>query len=305
MYDLQITPQVIVSRSPRSGSVLGQVPIATPLQIRSAMDEARLGHVAWRGIGLQRRLALARGIRDSLYRHRERVVDVLVAELGKVDQEAWIELLAVMEMVDFYLREAPEVLREQEIPVRLVPNRRFFVQREPFGVVLVIAPWNYPLWLSLGPIVAALITGNSVIYKPSEYATQLASVIALIVTESGVPEEVFQVLYGHGDVGAALIEAHPDRIVFTGGASTGKKIARAAADRLIPTTLELGGKDAAIVLEDADIEYSAAGIVWSGMFNAGQTCASIERVIVVREVADQLIDAMKRAIERFIPSNGD
>lgn len=294
---LHVTPNVIVSKAPRTGHVLGEVPIATPFQIRNMLDEARIGQSAWQGIGLNRRLVFIRALRDSLYRNRDRVLTALVDEQGKVLEEAQSEYLAVLAMLDYYQRSAKSVLQPVRTPVPLVSNRRFLVERRPYGVVLVIAPWNYPLFLSIGPVAAALVAGNTVVYKPSEYATQVGEVIAAVIAEAGIPLEVFQIAHGFGDVGAALIDARPDRIVFTGSVPTGKKIARAAAEHLIPVTLELGGKDAAIVLDDADLKRAAEGIVWAGMFNAGQTCASVERVIVQQSVAAQLQAAMIQVIE--------
>ncbi len=297
---LRLDSGVIIARSPRTGDVLGQVSVATPLQVRTVFAEARLGQIAWEGIGVRRRLIFLRALRDALYRQRERIVNTLMTELGKVQAEAQFEHLAVMEMVDYYLRVGEEVLAPVPVMVRLQPHRRFVIERRPFGVVLVISPWNYPLFLSIGPIAGALLAGNSVVYKPSEYATQIGEVIAATIAEAGIPPEVFHIVHGDGRVGAALIEARPDKIAFTGSVPTGRKIAQAAAARLIPTTLELGGKDAALVLEDADIPHTARGIIWAGMFNAGQTCASVERVIVVRKVADQLLHEMKRVIQEHL-----
>jgi len=293
-------PQVILSTSPVSGAVLGRVTAATPPQIAQAMQQARVGRVAWEGIGLRRRLVFVRALRDALYHSRERILATMVAEQGKVYQEALLEYLTTLEIVDVFLRQAARVLGPQPLHVRLVPTRAHAIERRPFGVVLVIAPWNYPLALSLTPIAAALVAGNSVVYKPSEYATQVGEVIAGLVAGAGIPPEVFHILHGHGDVGAALIEAGPDRICFTGSVATGRKVAQAAARRLIPATLELGGKDAAIVLEDADLRRAAVGVVWGGMFNAGQTCASVERVLVQRRVADRFVAEMRRVVDRYL-----
>ncbi|MBN2470627.1 MAG: aldehyde dehydrogenase family protein [Anaerolineae bacterium] len=296
----RVSSTVIVSRDPRTGNVVGQVPVATPLAIRTAMEAARLGQRAWEGIGLERRLVFMQALRDALYCNRDRMLAALVSEQGKVLEEAQFEYLAVIEVLDFYLRAGGDVLRPREVQARLLPHRQFIVERQPLGVVLVIAPWNYPLFLSLAPIAAALLAGNAVLYKPSEYAAQVGEVLTAIIAEAGIPAEVFQTLHGYGDVGAALIEARPDHVVFTGSVPTGKKIAKAAAEQMITTTLELGGKDAAIVLSDADIEYAARRIIWASMFNAGQTCAAVERVIVERPVAAALLDAMRREIEAHL-----
>ena len=300
-----ITPQVIVARSPRSGEMLGEVRIATPLQIREVMAEARLGQVAWERLGLERRLLFVHALRDALYRHQTHLLDILVAEQGKVREDAFIEFLAIIELVDYSLRHAPAILAERRASERLLPYRRFWVAQRPYGVALVISPWNYPLYLSLGPIVAALIAGNSVILKPSEYATQIGEALAATITEAGFPPEVFHIVHGLGATGAALIDAGPDCIVFTGSAPTGRKIAQAAARRLIPVTLELGGNDAAIVLADADVPRAARGIAWSAMFNAGQTCGSVERVLVDRRIAGQFVDELRAVIEaNLVDSDG-
>jgi len=300
----QAFPQTIVSRSPVNGAVLGQVRIATAQQISQAMDEARLGQVAWARLPIEQRLLFGRALRDALYRQRERIMSTLIAEQGKVHEDAQIEFLAAIEQIDFYLRHAVSILTPEQVNERLLPHRKVWVARRPFGVVLVIAPWNYPLYLSTIPIITALLAGNSVLYKPSEYATQIGEVLAAAVVDAGFPPEVFHILHGYGATGAALVEAGPDRIFFTGSVPTGKRIAQAAAEKLIPVTLELGGKDAAIVFADADIPRAATGVVWSAMFNAGQTCGSVERVLVDRRIADRFVAAMRAVIERQV-MNGD
>src|SRR5258708_27769435 len=152
----------------------------------------------------------------------------------------------------------------------------------------------------MAPIVSALIVGNTVVYKPSEFSTQLGSVIAQVIHEAGIPRDVFQIVQGGGDIGAALVRAHPDKIVFTGSPGTARKIASAAGESLIPLTLELGGKDAAIVLEDADLDRTAAGLAWSGMLNAGQACLSVERIYVRREITGQLVEKLAKIVNEEI-----
>jgi acyl-CoA reductase-like NAD-dependent aldehyde dehydrogenase len=177
-----------------------------------------------------------------------------------------------------------------------VPHRSHFIEYRPFGVVAVIAPWNFPVILSIAPIYAALLTGNAVIYKPSEFAPQTGEIIRKVIHEAGIAPDLFQTVQGYGDLGAALIKARPNKICFTGSVPTGRKVAAAAGELLIPVTLELGGKDAAIVLADADIDRTAAGLAWAGMTNAGQACLSVERIYVERVIADELVEKMRRII---------
>jgi len=184
--------------------------------------------------------------------------------------------------------------------VALIPQRQHRIEQKAYGVVLIISPWNFPLILSVAPILSALIGGNTVLYKPSEYSALTGQLITDLIHEAGIPHEVFQIVQGYGDVGAALIDAQPDKIVFTGSVATGRKVAASAGEKLIPVTLELGGKDAAIVLEDADLDRAALGITWAGLVNAGQACLSIERVYVMRPVADRLVAKMAAVVDRYV-----
>jgi acyl-CoA reductase-like NAD-dependent aldehyde dehydrogenase len=220
----------------------------------------------------------------------------MVAEIGRPSFEAWTEFWPSIELVAFYNRIAAKTLKPEHVFVPLVPHRTFSVEQRPYGVIGIISPWNFPLILSITPIVGALIAGNAVVYKPSEFSTQVGEMIARAIWEAGVPRDVFQIIHGAGDVGAALIKAKPDKIVFTGSPATGRKIAVAAGEQLIPVTLELGGKDAAIVLEDADLDRTAVGLVWGGMINAGQACLSVERIYARREIADALVQKITKIV---------
>ncbi len=299
-------PRPIVSVNPATGQKLGEVRAASPSDVKAIMETARLAQPAWEQADLKRRLALIRSLKNALYRNMDLIIDTLVAEQGRPPFEAIVEVWPSVELLAHYLRTAPRTLAPRRMFVSLVPHRVHWIERKPFGVVLVIAPWNFPLFLSLAPIAAALITGNTVVYKPSEFATRSGEVLAKAIREAGIPPEVFQIVHGEGDIGAALIREKPDKICFTGSVGTGRKVAAAAGELLIPVTLELGGKDAAIVLDDADLDRAAAGITWGGMINAGQACASVERVYVARSVADQLVEKMAKIINdnvRLGPGN--
>jgi acyl-CoA reductase-like NAD-dependent aldehyde dehydrogenase len=163
------------------------------------------------------------------------------------------------------------------------------ILREPYGVIGVIAPWNYPLLLSINPVITALFTGNAAVLKPSEYSPYSGLLVEELCRDAGLPEGLVQVIIGGGPTGEALVRSGVDKVFFTGGSETGKSVMAAAADSLTPVALELGGKDAAIVLEDADLERTAQGIVWGAFQNAGQTCLSVERVFVVEGIYDAFL----------------
>ncbi|HVO44497.1 MAG TPA: aldehyde dehydrogenase family protein [Aggregatilineales bacterium] len=294
------TSPVIVSTSPATGRKLGEVPIATSDDIKSAMVTARLAQEPWDRLGLPSRLALVRGVLESFYRSTDTLIDKVVAEQGRPRFEVMAEFLVTIELIRYFSSVAGKILAPQDVFVRLLPWRKHRIEYRPFGVVLVITPWNFPLVLSVAPILAALIGGNTVIFKPSEFSTQLGELLVSVFHQGGIPDEVLQIVHGDGKVGAELIAVHPDKIAFTGSAVTGRKVAAAAGNLLIPVSLELGGKDAAIVLGDADLNRAAEGIVWGGMHNAGQACASVERVYVMRPVADRLVQKMVRVMNDHI-----
>ena len=299
--------QTIVSYNPATEEPIGEVVCATPEDIEIAMQKARDSQFAWSQRPLDERLKISREIQRGIYRRFDELADLITAEQGKVKQESVQELLAQMELISFYCRNAKKVLKPRRPLVKLVPHRRHVIERRPHGVVLVISPWNFPILLGYTPALTALIAGNSVILKPSEYTPLVAQVIGEIVHEAGVPKEVFQVLHGTGkEVGAALLEAKPNAVCFTGSEYTGRKIAARAGELLIPVILELGGKDAAIVLEDANIDRTARGLMWGNIYNSGQMCLSVERVFVMRSVADEFVETLKMTMEKYVnPSAPD
>jgi acyl-CoA reductase-like NAD-dependent aldehyde dehydrogenase len=233
-----------------------------------------------------------RNVVSMLYRHSAELIETLKTEQGKPEFEAYVEFWPTIELTAYYSRKAKGVLKPKRILVPLVPQRQHWIEHKPYGVVGIISPWNFPVILSLPPIIAALLTGNTVIFKPSEFSPKIGQILADVLHEAGVPEDVFQIVHGFGEVGAALVKAKPDKLVFTGSPATARKISVAASQDLIPMTLELGGKDAALVLKDADLDRTALALVWAGMLNAGQACLSVERIYVRREVADELVQKM-------------
>ncbi|MCB9437235.1 MAG: aldehyde dehydrogenase family protein [Anaerolineales bacterium] len=298
---VRVPNPIIISTNPATQTPIAEVPCATPDQIEAAMQKARTAQPAWAARPIEERANLLRDIQHQLYHHRQEVVDMVVKEQGKSAHEALlVEVLTSLEILGYFRKTAPKVLKPRRVFAHVLLHRRHVIQHEPHGVVLVISPWNFPVYLSIPPIAAALVAGNTVIFKPSEYATQTSALVSKLIHDAGIPADVFQTINGYGDVGAALIEAHPDKICFTGSERVGRKIATTAGEKLIPVTLELGGKDAALVMDDAQIDRAARDILWAGTVSAGQACASIERVYVMRSVADQLIDKMQHYMDAFI-----
>src|SRR5437667_1749922 len=178
------------------------------------------------------------------------------------------------------------------------------IVREPYGVIGIISPWNYPFSIPATEAMAALVAGNAVVLKPSEFTSLVALELASLLHAAGVPKDVFQVVPGDGATGAALIGSDIDKLSFTGSVATGKQIAQAAAARLLPVVLELGGKDPMIVLDDADVDVSSSGAVWGAFVNAGQACLSVERCYVHRKIYDGFVSACVEKAKRLRVGNG-
>src|SRR5208337_516217 len=176
--------------------------------------------------------------------------------------------------------------------------------REPHGVIGIISPWNYPFSIPATESLSALVTGNAVVLKPSELTSLAALELASLLHQAGVPKDVFQVIVGDGATGSALLNAEIDKLVFTGSVATGKRIAQAAAARLLPVVLELGGKDPMLVLDDADVDVASSGAVWGSFVNAGQTCLSVERCYVHRSIYPRFLDLAVQKTRKLRVGNG-
>jgi acyl-CoA reductase-like NAD-dependent aldehyde dehydrogenase len=232
-----------------------------------------------------------------LQRRAEDVADRLRAETGKPLSEALAEVLVSVDLIRFYLQAAPKHLRPRRVRTSWVVSKAAWIEYDPYGVVGAITPWNYPFILPMDCVTPALFAGNAVVVKPSEFTSWTAELIPELCADAGLPGGLVQVVTGDGSTGRALVESGVDRLVFTGSTATGKKIMATAAQSLTPVTLELGGKDPAIVLEDADLERTARGVVFGSLFNAGQTCISVERVLVVGAVHEAFVDRVTRLVQ--------
>ncbi len=275
--------------NPATGERFGEIPMATPADVEQAMLDMRAAAAIWGRKPVAERVRILRLFQEAIIDARDEISAVINQDCGKSRQDALIELLVTADFTNEYCNRAPEWLRPQEVSRGLYLFKKCLIEYRPRGVVAVIAPWNYPLLLSMPPMVAALLAGNTVLLKPSEVTAATGALVERLFQR--VPElaPFVRVLHGDGSIGASLVRAKPDFIFLTGSTPTGKKVMRAAAEHLIPVTCELGGKDATIVLEDADISAAARWSVWGAFFNAGQTCMAVERVYVVEPVHEQFV----------------
>jgi len=275
--------------NPATGAKFGEVQMTTPEAVQYAVDEMRQSFPIWNSKSVKERIRILRKFQTLLIDKRDEITNILNQDCGKSRQDGLIELFVTVDMLAQYCAHAPKWLKRKRVSSGLYLFKQCFVEYRSHGVVAVIAPWNYPLTLALPPVLAALLAGNTVVLKPSEVTAATGVLIERLI--QSVPEltPFVRIVHGGGQVGAALTQAKPDYIFVTGSTPTGKKILQAASEHLIPVALELGGKDAMIVLDDADIDAAARWGAWGAFFNTGQTCMAVERVYVVESKYDEFV----------------
>jgi acyl-CoA reductase-like NAD-dependent aldehyde dehydrogenase len=277
--------------NPATGETIANVPDLGPEAVAEMAARGRAAQPAWEAFGFDGRARVLLRAQKWLMDNAEQVVSTIVSETGKTFEDASLaEIGYAGNAFGFWAREAPNYLGDERVKSSqvLVKGKKILMRYRPLGLIGVIGPWNYPLTNSFGDCIPALAAGNSVILKPSEITPLTSLLMAEGLRECGLPENVLQIATGRGQAGAALVE-HVDMIMFTGSTKTGRKVAEAAARRLIPASLELGGKDPMLVLSDADVERAANFATYYSMQNAGQTCISIERVYVEEPVYDDFV----------------
>ena len=277
-------------RSPADGALVASLPDHGVEDVRAAIGRLRGNQPAWEALGPTGRGHWLGCLRDWLFDNDERVAELLQRETGKPWQEATLEVPTSIDLIEYYRKRAERFLADSHPRPHglLTASKRLTIAYRPYPVVGVICPWNFPILIALADLVPALLAGAAVAIKPSEL-TPLATreIVRGWREDLGAPG-VLECLTGAGATGASLVD-EADYIQFTGSTPTGREIARRAAERLIPYSLELGGKDAMIVLADADLERAANGAVWGGMANTGQACTSVERVYVEEPVHDEFV----------------
>src|SRR5512140_499389 len=294
----------ITSINPATGAPLGEVPDQTPAEVRAAVDTARAAQAAWAAQPIEARCKRVVRFAEVLMGRADEVIDLLVQEGGKTRIEALgMEVIIVADLVRYFAKHAPAMLAPEPLPLHLMKHRASYLHFVPRGVVGVIAPWNFPFSIPIGETMMALIAGNGVVLKPSEITPLIALKARELYLAADLPPELFQVVTGRGAAGAALIDSGIDYCVFTGSVATGKRVAAACGERLIPCTLELGGKAPAVVCADADLDRTAQAITWGGFANSGQVCASVERVYAVDAIHDQLVEKLTQNAQRLRQGN--
>ncbi len=289
------TGEWLTFNNPATGEQFGQVTMATAGDVTRAHEEMRRALEIWRRKPVKERVRILRKLQELIIDSVDIISETLNQDTGKSRQDGLIEVMMTVDRLHQYYKRAPQWLARRRVPPGLYFFRRYYVEPKPFGVVAILGPWNYPFELTFSPLCSALLAGNTVLLKPSEEAGATGLLVEKLI--QSVPElsPFVRVLHGDARVGAAVVDSKPDLIFLTGSTGTGRKVAQVAAQNLIPYFFELGGKDAMIVLEDADTKAAARWGTWGAFYNTGQTCHGIERVYVVESVYDEFL---REAIEQ-------
>jgi acyl-CoA reductase-like NAD-dependent aldehyde dehydrogenase len=297
-----VSASKLESFNPATGELVGTVPTIAPEQVQAMADDVGRVQPAWAELSAEVRGTYMRRAAEALLDEIDEVAELLVREQGKPRAEAYtMELLPTVDALHWCAKAGPKILAEEKVRMTqafaLTKSAHF--SYEPLGVVAVIAPWNYPWSIPFGEVAIALMAGNGVVLKPASLTPLLGEKIREIFEQGGVPEGLVRVVHGGGAVGEALARSSVGKVFFTGSVEVGRHVGEVCAAQLKGSVLELGGKDPMIVCADADMDNAVAGAVWGGFANAGQTCSGIERVYVLREVAERFVAGVAREAERL------
>jgi len=293
--------QITISRNPATGVELGRFAVHDSDHVLQVVNAARAAHRQWGSVPVRQRVAHLRAVCTWFADHADELALTISRENGKTRIDAMAAEVAPAAMaVDYYCRHAPRLLRDRSVAAGniVLANKRTRVVRVPYGVVGVISPWNYPLSIPFSEVVMALLAGNAVVLKGASVSQGVTRAIVESLDAASLPVGLFACVNMPGPTAArALLDAGIDKLFFTGSTASGKQLMAEAARTLTPLVLELGGKDPALVCEDADVHRAAAGIAWAGLQNCGQSCNGVERVYVHERVYHAFLAALKPIVE--------
>jgi len=288
------TAETLPSIDPATGKVCASFERTPPLLVPQLLLKAREVQAAWAKVSVEERCALIGVLKNKIFEARETLADVVVRESGKPRVEAkFADVFVALDTAKYFAKHGPALLWPEAVPHHntVAKLKTGALLYEPLGVLAIISSWNYPLAIPLSQIIPAVAAGNAVLCKTSDFTPECGALIEKLFRDAGFPEGLMTLLQGSGDVGQALIDARPDKVFFTGSVHTGRRVAEACARHLIPSVLELGGKDAMLVLADADIDVTSSATVWGSFTNCGQVCLSLERVFVESAVSEEFLKA--------------
>ena len=288
---------MLIVQNPATNATIAELPQDNAHSVAAKYLAAHAAQPVWAALPLATRISMLTRFRDALKSDVERLAAILTSETGKPIRQARNEINGLPARIDFFLESTEAAITARD--VHKAGGMREQISHEPLGVVANISAWNYPYFVGGNIFVPALLTGNAVLYKPSEFATLSGIEIGALLHRSGVPQAVFAVLVGAGAIGSELIKQPVDGVFFTGSYATGQRIARELGPRMVKLQLELGGKDPIYVREDVDVASAAASLADGAMYNAGQSCCSVERIYVQQTIYEDFVTAFVKEVEGF------
>lgn len=284
--------------NPANLSIIENVEATDLSQVREFFKQARMAQEEWAQTPIVKRKRHIEALRNYILENTDELADIINQNNGKTRIDALIsDIMPSALACKWYADNAPRVMRPKRIPLSsfMFMTKKSYLLREALGIVAIISPWNYPLSIPMNEILMALITGNGVMLKVSNSTILIGKAIEKIIAAGEFPEGLFHHIIGSGSaITNEFIKNDIDKIFFTGSVRTGREILKKASEKLIPVSLELGGKDPMIVLDDANLERATSGACWAGYHNSGQSCAGVERVYVQEKVYDKFIELLKR-----------
>jgi succinate-semialdehyde dehydrogenase/glutarate-semialdehyde dehydrogenase len=302
-----ILADTLPSYNPATGDVVESIAKTHPEELFTILAAALSAQEKWRTTEVSERRTLLKRLKDRILASRGELADIVVRESGKPRVEAlFSDVFVSLDTAAYYAKNLPKLLKSERVPhhssaAKLKSGRLYY---EPVGVIGIISSWNYPLAIPMGQIISAVAAGNAVVCKTSEFTPKCGELISKMFREAGFPEHLVNIVQGGGEIGQALIDARPDKVLFTGSVSTGKRVAEACARQLIPSVLELGGKDAMLVLSDANLEVASSAAIWGSFTNCGQVCLSVERLFVDKSVSEEFLKLCVEKTKTLRVGNG-
>ncbi len=294
------TEKRTTSTNPATGEIIGSTKENSIADLQNAVSEARTAQKVWREKSFAERASHLFKIRDYLVAHADEISEIISKDSGKTRVDAIsTEVLASAMAITYYAKNAESVLKRKKLSGGsiLTINKRSYVDRVPYGVIGIISPWNYPFAIPFHEVAMALISGNAVILKTATQTLEVGKALKACIDAGELPKGLFHFLNIPGNIaGDAFIESGIDKLFFTGSVPVGKQLMKKASERLLPISLELGGNDAMIVCNDANLYRAVSGAIWAGYSNAGQSCAGVERIYVDEKIYDSFVDLLKKKL---------
>ncbi|MCX6121801.1 MAG: aldehyde dehydrogenase family protein [Ignavibacteriales bacterium] len=295
--------KITTSINPATGEIIGKTSENTIEELEQAVARAKIAQLQWAKLSFQERAQYLFAIRDFIVENADRISNVISKNSGKTKMDALSsEVLSASMAITYYAKNAKKVLKRKRLSGGsiLTINKRSYVDRVPMGVIGIISPWNYPFSIPFHEIAMALIAGNGVVLKVASHSLEVGKIIHECIQAGGLPKDIFHLINLPGKIaGDAFLNSGINKLFFTGSVSVGKYLMEKAAKHLVPLSLELGGNDAMIVCNDANVHRAAGGAIWAGLSNAGQICAGVERIYVESEVYDGFLSILKAKVSEL------